>query len=48
MKCIQYILAADLIMIATSAVIGISYEQDVHRRLAAAIGVATVGLGTGY
>ena len=38
---------ADLITIPTSSVTEISYGQDVHRRVGAAIGLAVVSLGIG-
>ena len=38
---------ADLITLPASAVIEISYGQDVHRRVGAAIGLAVVSLGIG-
>jgi hypothetical protein len=38
---------ADVITIPTSAVTEISYGQDVHRRVGAAIGLATITLGLG-
>jgi hypothetical protein len=38
---------ADLISLPASAVIEISYGQDVHRRVGAAIGLAVVSLGIG-
>jgi len=38
---------ADLITIPASAVTEISYGQDVHRRVGAAIGLATITLGLG-
>jgi hypothetical protein len=47
MNCIQYILAADLVMIATSTVIEIGYGQYVHSRVGATIGLTAVSLGIG-
>jgi len=38
---------ADVVTIPTSAVTEISYGQDVHRRVGAAIGLATITLGLG-
>ena len=38
---------ADIIVIPAAAVTEISYGQDVHRRVGAAIGVAVVSLGVG-
>jgi len=38
---------ADVVVIPASAVTEISYGQDVHRRVGAAIGVAVVSLGIG-
>ena len=38
---------ADMIVIPASAVTEISYGQDVHRRVGAAIGLATITLGLG-
>ena len=37
----------EVVSIATSAVTEISYGQDVHRRVGAAIGLAVVSLGIG-
>ena len=38
---------ADVLSVPASAVTEISYGQDVHRRVGAAIGLATVSLGVG-
>ena len=38
---------ADVIVIPASSVTEISYGQDVHRRVGAAIGLATITLGLG-
>ena len=38
---------ADVITISASAITEISYGQDVHRRVGAAIGLAVVSLGIG-
>lgn len=38
---------ADIIILPASAVTEISYGQDVHRRVGAAIGLATVSFGVG-
>lgn len=38
---------ADILSLPASAVIEISYGQDVHRRVGAAIGLAVVSLGVG-
>jgi CxxC motif-containing protein (DUF1111 family) len=37
----------DLVIVPASAITEISYGQDVHRRVGAAIGVAVVSLGIG-
>jgi hypothetical protein len=37
----------DLVVVPASAITEISYGQDVHRRVGAAIGVAVVSLGIG-
>jgi hypothetical protein len=38
---------SDLLVIPASAVTELSYGQDVHRRIGAAIGLATISLGVG-
>jgi hypothetical protein len=39
--------SADIISLPASAITEISYGQDVHRRVGAAIGLATISLGVG-